>query len=141
MMHVLRNALALGFCGLILAALSGCDSKKPSVVTVTGVVTLDGKPVDRASVMLMHVSQGARPATGVTDAGGRFTAKTANVGEGVIPGTYMITVTKVETSGVMATAPACPARWPRPASRSGTCCRHAIPSPERRDSRPRWPRE
>jgi hypothetical protein len=78
---------------------------KPGVVPVTGVVTLDGKPVENAAVMLMAMDltkSVGPPASAATDKEGRFTLKTENIGPGAVPGKYQVTVIKKETTGVLA---------------------------------------
>jgi len=72
----LRVVLGVTLLGLQLAA--GCSSGRKSVpmATVTGVVTLDGRPVPDAVVVLRPAKDlqatGARFAQGYTDAEGRF---------------------------------------------------------------------
>lgn len=55
---------------LLAAALAGCGSRS-ATVTVRGMVTLDGKPVEGAAVMIEPSGDGV-PAIGMTDASGRF---------------------------------------------------------------------
>ena len=71
---------------------------------VGGVVTLDGKPVDNAAVMLMPSGPEAAglPAVGTTDPQGCFTLSTSTIGPGVMPGEYRVTVIKKETTGFLA---------------------------------------
>lgn len=60
-----------GLLGILLAAaLAGCGSRS-ATVTVHGTVTLDGKPVEGAAVMIEPSGDGI-PAIGMTDASGRF---------------------------------------------------------------------
>ena len=68
---------------------------------VTGVVTLDGKPVEGAAVMFMPKA-GGRPATGTTDDKGRFELQTETAGDGALLGEHTVTVTLQETTGVTA---------------------------------------
>jgi hypothetical protein len=79
----------------------GCGSGGPELVPLTGTVTLDGNPVEGASVTFMPQSSG-QPATGTTDAAGKFTLKTHPHGEGVMPGKHKVTVQKMETTGFVA---------------------------------------
>jgi hypothetical protein len=78
---------------LALPFLAGCGSGRPTPVRVTGRVTLNGRPVDAASVTLMP-ERGGRPASGTTDSAGGFTLSTFAVGDGALPGDYAVTVTK-----------------------------------------------
>jgi hypothetical protein len=59
-------------CLLLLCVLSGGCGKEMKVAPVSGTVTLDGAPLDRASVMFLPAA-GGRPSFGVTDEQGRFT--------------------------------------------------------------------
>ena len=78
-------------CGLSVTAV-GCGD---GLVDVQATVTLDGEPLDGASISL--VSDDApknRSAYGTTDAGGRVTFSTFAANDGVIPGAYKVVVTK-----------------------------------------------
>jgi hypothetical protein len=74
----------------------GCGPVRPLLVPVAGHVFMDGKPVAGASVMFVGVS---RPATGVTDAGGRFALGTWSSGDGAPAGEYVVCVTKQAVAG------------------------------------------
>ncbi|MEA1950518.1 MAG: carboxypeptidase-like regulatory domain-containing protein [Planctomycetota bacterium] len=86
--------------GIVLFA-AGCGPSRPKTVPVTGVVTLDGKAVGGASVMLTPNGDG-RPAMGMTDKEGKFSLKTFEPGDGAILGKHQLTVRKVEAVGVQA---------------------------------------
>jgi hypothetical protein len=61
------------------AATFGCNpAPKITTVAASGTVTLDGKPVENASVTFFPANKdsGGRQALGVTDSSGRFTLKT-----------------------------------------------------------------
>jgi len=64
---------------------------------VTGSVTLDGQPVDGATVAF-YPDGGRRPARGITDASGNFELMTFNPGDGVLLGQHRVSVTKTEAS-------------------------------------------
>jgi len=87
----------------IMAALlmSGCgagDDGRDGRADAGGVVTLDGSPLEGATVSL--VPQGDTPsAVAKTDANGEFTFTTHTPNDGAIPGQYKVTVSKVEMSG------------------------------------------
>jgi hypothetical protein len=75
---------------LALAALTtGCQGR-PS--KVEGIVTLDGKPVEGATVTFFPVDGSGRPASAVTGSDGVFRLTTFNTGDGALPGTYKVTV-------------------------------------------------
>jgi len=81
------------------AALVGCGS---GAAEVKGVVTLNGQPVEGATVVFAS-DDGANIATGFTDASGNFTLTMANV-NGVLPGNYTATVTKAGQLNAMGPA-------------------------------------
>jgi hypothetical protein len=89
-----RVAGAIGSFLWLVAA--GCGPGRPPLVPVTGQVLMEGKPVAGASVMF--VGDG-RPATGVTDAGGRFVLGTWTNGDGVLAGEYVVCVTQQTVAG------------------------------------------
>lgn len=99
----------------VVAGLEGCGSGRPKTVPVTGVVTLDGKPVEGANVTFYpdtgqsagtaqpkKTDQVTRPATGTTDKEGKFTLKTFEPGDGALPGKYKVTIIKKEVTGFLA---------------------------------------
>jgi hypothetical protein len=86
-----------GWCPLLAAAAlaaGGCGSGDR--VTVKGTVTLDGAPLEGANVSFMPEDDKGLPANGVTDAEGRFSLGTLKAEDGARPGSYKVTVTKVE---------------------------------------------
>ena len=88
-------------CLAALAFLVGCADKGADVGTtaVTGTVTLDGQPVEGASVSFSPKSADGRGAAGLTDASGRFSLTTVASGDGAMPGSYQVAVSKTTTSG------------------------------------------
>lgn len=84
---------------LVLLTLTvGCGPDRPGTIPVSGRVTLEGKPVAGAAVTFAP-ADGRRPATGLTDAEGRFTLATFADGDGALPGEHRVTVTKKEVIG------------------------------------------
>jgi hypothetical protein len=81
---------------------AGCGSSGPKMTPVSGVVTLDGAAVEGAAVMLAPMA-GGRPATGVTDAAGRFELRTLEEGDGALVGKHKVTVVKKTVTGINAT--------------------------------------
>jgi hypothetical protein len=67
---------------------------------VTGVVTVDGKPV--AAAQVLFTSPNRRPAAGETDADGRYVLSTYETGDGAAVGSYTVTVTARPTIQVSA---------------------------------------
>ena len=84
----MRSFVLLVF--LSLAAITGCQ-RGPRIVPVSGVIMLDGKPVEGAAVMYL-LKPGGRVATGVTDALGRYTLTTHPTGDGAYEGVHDVTV-------------------------------------------------
>lgn len=82
---------------LSLACIVGCTSagrNLPKTVPASGVVTLDGKPVDGAQVVIVPAAEGTTGATGVTDASGHFSLRAYPEKDGAIPGEYKVQVSK-----------------------------------------------
>src|SRR5262249_43373949 len=82
-------------------SLTGCGSGHPSTVAVSGKVTLEGKAVAGANVVLSRgggdITKG-EIAIGKTDASGRFELTTPFAGlaaaKGAVPGSYKVTISK-----------------------------------------------
>ncbi len=88
------------FCGRVLAltlvcAWAGCaGSAKP--IKTEGIVTLDGKPVESATVTFVPEA-GGPSASGITGTDGTFRLTTRNTGDGALPGDYKVTIAKTAT--------------------------------------------
>jgi hypothetical protein len=87
---------------LVPFALVGCGSSDlPNTVPVTGTVTMDGTPVDGATVNFLS-EQGSIVSGGTTDASGKFSL-TTTVGSqsvpGAVVGSHGVAVVKTESSG------------------------------------------
>lgn len=72
-----------------IAGLVGCEAKSPRV-RVRGTVTLDGKPLSSGAVQF-HPAAG-QFASGEIGPTGEFDLSTHAPGDGVLPGTYRVTV-------------------------------------------------
>jgi hypothetical protein len=84
--------------GLALAvALVGCDSGGAPTEKVTGTVTAKGQPVSQATVTF--TPENGRPASGVTDAQGKFTLSTFKEGDGAVPGTHNVAIIPFKGEG------------------------------------------
>ncbi|MGN6133879.1 MAG: hypothetical protein ACTHOU_05225 [Aureliella sp.] len=86
------------FFALVSAVLSigGCGSQGTPRIPISGVVELDGKPLEGASVAFI-AGGGAVLSTAMTDSEGKFTAK---VGEG----TNKVSVSKIDPKAAAAAA-------------------------------------
>lgn len=103
-------------CGILAAALTlaGCTGSEdkwtkelPETVPAAGVVLLDGKPVERAAVVLSPMPPAKHPAQALTRADGTFELKAFPAKDGAVPGSYQVGVTKnVETGAGAAKDPA-----------------------------------
>lgn len=85
---------------VVVAALLavGCQPAGPShppTFGVTGTVTLDGTPVEGATVTFVP-GQTGDPAVGTTDASGKYSLKSFGSEDGATPGEYQVTVTKFD---------------------------------------------
>lgn len=80
----------------LAAGLAGCggEPEVPGLVPVTGKVTLDGKPLDRAQVTFVPTGTDGRTAIASTDATGAF-AMTTNNTKGAMPGSYRVAVSYI----------------------------------------------
>jgi hypothetical protein len=74
---------------LWLGSLYGCG--RSDLSPVSGLVTVDGKPV--AAAQVLYTSPNSRPAAGETDAQGRYVLSTYIAGDGAKIGTHSVTVT------------------------------------------------
>ncbi len=90
------------FCLTLFSALAlfsvGCGQSGPAVEYVQGVVTLDGAPLEGATVFFSPKGSAGKGAAGKTQPDGSFTLNTqgAKPGAGTAVGDYSVTVSKVE---------------------------------------------
>ena len=111
------NALLLWTCLVPLVLfVGGCSGRKgPKVEYVEGIVTLDGSPVEGASVGYSPVDRKVGlPAGGKTDAAGRYELTAVRGGKpraGTAIGDYAISITKVEFVPPEEPQPPPPAWW------------------------------
>ena len=89
----------LPFVFIVALSLSvGCQDKMGGTYPVTIKVTLDGKPLEGARILLSEVS-GSQSAVGVTDASGVASIKSTEGGwGGVFPGEYDVVMKKTEVT-------------------------------------------
>jgi hypothetical protein len=95
--------------GYVLATLIGCGGKPASV---SGVVTLDGKPLQRGTVGFTPVASGMR-AAGVIDSDGSYSLST-NRDAGLEIGEYLVTVVSREPGPENAQGPPMPGPYITP---------------------------
>lgn len=91
----------IGWFGLMVLAtlVLGCSGGGPDLGTVkaSGTVTYQGAPVEGAQVSFLPDGSG-RAAAALTDSSGRFKLNTGGTGDGALPGSYKVIVTKVATA-------------------------------------------
>lgn len=92
--------------GLLLISAVGCGGDgRPSLVKVTGTVTLDGKPLAGAIVAFQPITDAKakfqRPSAGTTDASGKFVLGTYAVDDGAPVGKFRVGIVKREVVGTL----------------------------------------
>lgn len=77
---------------------AGCGDGRPSLVPVTGILTLNGEPVADAQVGFQPqgIAGYERPSLATTDSQGRFVVGTYDKEDGLPVGKYVVTVFKRE---------------------------------------------
>ena len=72
----------------------GCGGPKwPPTYKSTGAVTLDGTPVERATITFYPLD-GQKPANATTDANGNYELTSFNAGDGATPGAFGVAIQK-----------------------------------------------
>ena len=85
-------AAAVAICVLV-----GCGKGDgPALAPATGVVTLNGKPLENARVMFHPKEKAARYSYASTDADGRFQMSTFGMNDGALVGSHTVTISKVD---------------------------------------------
>jgi len=85
------NVAFVTIVGIIaLAAIAGCGKRGPYLASVTGKVTLDGKPVANAIVTFAPMDGGVA-STGITDSDGTYRLG-CHLGEGALVGQHRVSV-------------------------------------------------
>ena len=92
-----RTVLVLNFFigSAIVVGCNGPDkSHRPETVPVSGAATFNGQPIEGATVMFLPKVPPGNGAGGLTDSSGRFRLTTFESGDGVVPGSYLVTIMK-----------------------------------------------
>jgi hypothetical protein len=96
--QILNNRSIFFSAAVCLSTVCGCGSgggNLPRTVPAMGVVTLDGKPVDGAQVVLVPANDGTTTgAYGITNSSGHFSLRAFEQKDGAIPGEYKVQVSK-----------------------------------------------
>lgn len=97
------NVAARALCVGVVLSLIGCGDGRPSLVEATGVVNLDGKPLEGATIYFepkeVDIEGYGRPSVARTDAQGKFSMGTYGPGTGVPTGTYAVGIEKKQPVG------------------------------------------
>jgi len=99
----MKSAMHLRMLSLLIAtvalATAGCSSDRPlpGSVPVSGLVTLDGKPLADGRVQFAAAGPG-QPAIGMISAG-RFTMRTTATAPGVLKGAYKVSIVSDQPIG------------------------------------------
>ena len=104
-MNAVFNARGRLWICLVAGMLAGCTAGSSGTIPVTGKVTKGGQPVSGAAVTFAPGATDGKPAAGTTDASGVYKLTTFVNGDGALPGSYKVTITKfpgAETPGVEA---------------------------------------
>lgn len=80
--------------GLCLSGIFGCGESVPKTYPVKGKVTYKNLPLEGAGVTF-HPTAGGSLAVGQTNAQGDFELMTFKSGDGALPGSYAVTITKI----------------------------------------------
>jgi hypothetical protein len=100
----MRRPILAGALLFAIVWVTGCG---PSLKPVTGVVKLDGNPVEGATVSFIS-DDGKNVFTGFTDSSGSFKLANSENKAGVVPGNYKVTVVKRPSMGGEAMMPGSP---------------------------------
>lgn len=92
---MLLVVFAVGFCGCGKKSDRWKDAR-PATAPASGVVTLQGAPLEGAIVVFQPAAPGGIGASALTDAQGKFELKTFPPDLGAVPGKYAVTVMKTE---------------------------------------------
>lgn len=99
-----KNWQTIAFFGLLVlvSLVLGCQRRSrgniPQTAPVSGVVLLDGQPVEGAMVVFVPTQSPGFGAYAMTDSSGRFQLKSSEDVSGAVPGNYLVQVTKLVTS-------------------------------------------
>ncbi len=90
-----QKLVGFGLAAALVVAVGCGKAGTAPTVKVTGTVTHNGQPVEGASVAF--IPETGRPASGTTDASGRFTLSTFKSGDGAVPGPHKVAITEASS--------------------------------------------
>lgn len=104
-MKVLKGESGMRFRACVLLIISGflvgcggapAATPLPETVPVTGIITLDGKPISAAAVTFIPQGQTKGiECQGTTDEGGRYQLQQQHGAEGAPPGNYKVVISRL----------------------------------------------
>ena len=82
---------------IVLATSAGCGPQGPPLAQITGTVTLDGEPLEGASVEFLPLTAAGSASHSIenTDADGHFAMGYTADRDGVLPGKYRVSISTV----------------------------------------------
>ncbi len=95
--------ILVALCVSLSFVASGCGkSGLKGLVPAKGTVTYKGQPLAVAAVTFVPQEKtlGTRPANAFTDENGRFTLMTLDPDDGILPGEYIVTVSKYTSTKI-----------------------------------------
>jgi hypothetical protein len=92
----LKNLSTVALLALLFTGCAGGSADSLALEKVTGVVTLNGAPLEGATVTFAPKTQGLRTAVGMTDQSGAYALTTLAPADGAMAGDYAVIVVKVE---------------------------------------------
>ncbi len=93
-----RRLWCVGLCLVLVLAAPGCSAK---ISKVEGIVLLDDKPLEGASVEFIPVDESkSKAANGFTGSDGVFYLTTYTSGDGALPGEYKVVIKKADPASL-----------------------------------------
>ncbi len=102
--HSTRLTPVLTLVALSYFILAGCSQpvSNPGGVSVSGVVTFEGKPLAKGTITFVPETPGTGgTATGSISSSGYYSLGTAKAGDGAIPARYKVTVVSLDSEATM----------------------------------------
>lgn len=102
-----RWSFAVLWCLVMSGALAGCGSGikdvKKDLVSVSGKVTIDGKPLPRGEISFLSTDDPGKAYGGTIDASGNYSLAYSASSKGAAPGNYSVRVAALEGQATMGT--------------------------------------
>jgi hypothetical protein len=94
---MMRIVMWVGVAGMLVCCVTGCsDNNLPDLAAASGVVTLDGKPLDDARVTFHPIDDAVSFSYGTTNSGGEFKLSTFGMNDGGLVGRHKVTISKAK---------------------------------------------